>query len=145
MELIRFFQDGGLFMWIIFLVMAVGLAIAADRMFYLSRTQKSVQCLWMKLAPMLKARDYDGASQSVIDLNDPLGRVLNYGFSRLKGVPIREQMEAAMEEGVMEVMPEVEQRTHYLATLANVATLLGLLGTILGLISAFTAVANANP
>jgi len=45
----------------------------------------------------------------------------------------------------MEVMPELEERTHYLATLANVATLLGLLGTIIGLIQAFTAVAAADP
>lgn len=45
----------------------------------------------------------------------------------------------------MEVMPELEKRTHYLATLANIATLLGLLGTIIGLIQAFTAVATANP
>lgn len=45
----------------------------------------------------------------------------------------------------MEVMPELEQRTHYLATLANIATLLGLLGTIIGLIQAFTAVASADP
>src|SRR5690625_6686082 len=45
----------------------------------------------------------------------------------------------------MKVVTEVEQRTHYLATLANVATLLGLLGTIIGLIQAFTAVAAADP
>jgi biopolymer transport protein ExbB/TolQ len=45
----------------------------------------------------------------------------------------------------MEVMPRLEKRTHYLATFANIATLLGLLGTIVGLISAFTAVATANP
>jgi biopolymer transport protein ExbB/TolQ len=45
----------------------------------------------------------------------------------------------------MEVMPRLEKRTHYLATFANMATLLGLLGTIIGLIRAFTAVAAANP
>ena len=45
----------------------------------------------------------------------------------------------------MEVMPRLEKRTHYLATFANIATLLGLLGTIIGLIKAFTAVAAANP
>lgn len=45
----------------------------------------------------------------------------------------------------MEVMPDLEQRTHYLATFANIATLLGLLGTIIGLIQAFTAVAAADP
>lgn len=45
----------------------------------------------------------------------------------------------------MEVLPGIERRTPYLATFANIATLLGLLGTIIGLIAAFTAVANADP
>jgi len=44
-----------------------------------------------------------------------------------------------------EVVPQLEKRTHYLATLANVATLLGLLGTVSGLIHAFSAVATVNP
>ena len=56
-----------------------------------------------------------------------------------------EPVRLIMEEGMMEVMPEMEQRTHYLATFANIATLLGLLGTIIGLIQAFTAVAAADP
>ena len=45
----------------------------------------------------------------------------------------------------MEILPRLEKRTQYLATFANIATLLGLLGTIMGLISAFTAVANVDP
>lgn len=44
----------------------------------------------------------------------------------------------------MEVMPRLEKRTHYIGTFANIATLLGLLGTIMGLIAAFSAVATAN-
>jgi biopolymer transport protein ExbB len=43
------------------------------------------------------------------------------------------------------MVPRLEKRTHYLATFANVVTLLGLLGTIIGLIKAFTAVAQVNP
>jgi biopolymer transport protein ExbB len=50
-----------------------------------------------------------------------------------------------MEESLLETLPRLEKRTHYLATFANIATLLGLLGTIIGLIRAFTAVAAANP
>ena len=50
-----------------------------------------------------------------------------------------------MEEGLLEALPAIERRTPYLATFANIATLLGLLGTIIGLIAAFTAVANADP
>ncbi|WP_111642393.1 MotA/TolQ/ExbB proton channel family protein [Marinimicrobium alkaliphilum] len=145
MNVVSFFQSGGLFMWAILAVMALGLAITIDRFLYLSRTQSKVQRVWQKISPMLKAQDYERASRQVTDMNDPLGRVLSYGFSRFEPGARREAIESAMEEGVMEVMPQVEQRTHYLATLANVATLLGLLGTIIGLISAFTAVAEADP
>ena len=45
----------------------------------------------------------------------------------------------------MEVVPRLEKRSHYLATFANLATLLGLLGTVIGLINAFSAVATVNP
>jgi biopolymer transport protein ExbB len=46
---------------------------------------------------------------------------------------------------MMEIIPQLEKRTPYIALLSNIATLLGLLGTIMGLIEAFTAVTNANP
>jgi biopolymer transport protein ExbB len=49
------------------------------------------------------------------------------------------------EEGMMEIVPRLEKRTHYIATFANVITLVGLLGTIIGLIKGFTAVASVNP
>jgi biopolymer transport protein ExbB/TolQ len=54
-------------------------------------------------------------------------------------------VDAAMEEGMMEIVPRLEKRTHYIATFANVITLVGLLGTIIGLIKGFTAVAAVNP
>ena len=54
-------------------------------------------------------------------------------------------VELAMEEALMEVMPRLERRTPFIFVFANVATLLGLLGTIIGLIQGFTAVANVNP
>ncbi len=145
MELIKFFQSGGGFMYPILVVMAIGLAIALERFIYLSRVKKSVNLLWRKVNPMLKANDFARAKQVVGEAKGPLASVLAYGFSRFKPNAQRESIEAAMEEGVMEVTPELEERTHYLATLANVATLLGLLGTIIGLIQAFTAVAAADP
>jgi biopolymer transport protein ExbB/TolQ len=74
-----------------------------------------------------------------------IGRILNYGLARLESARRRDDVEKAMEESLMEVMPRLEKRTHYLSTFANLATLLGLLGTIIGLIQAFTAVSNANP
>jgi len=57
----------------------------------------------------------------------------------------RDDIEIAMEESMMEIIPQLEKRTPYVALFSNIATLLGLLGTIMGLIEAFTAVANADP
>jgi biopolymer transport protein ExbB/TolQ len=56
----------------------------------------------------------------------------------------REDLDRATEETLMAIMPGLEKRTHYLATFANMSTLAGLLGTIIGLIDAFTAVSKAD-
>lgn len=145
MELVKFFQSGGYFMYPILIVMALGLAIALERFIYLSSTQAKTNKIWKNIVPSLKAEDYERAERIVEGVPSPLATVLQYGFARRKGNTSRVVVEAAMEEGIMEVTPDLEQRTHYLATLANIATLIGLLGTIIGLIQAFTAVAQADP
>lgn len=145
MEIVKFFQTGGGFMYPILIVMALGIAIALDRFLYLMKTQARTQKIWKQLVPMLKAEDLIRATKLTETIKTPLAVMLNYGFARKKNNASREVIESAMEEGMMEVLPDLEQRTHYLATLANIATLLGLLGTIIGLIQAFTAVAGADP
>jgi biopolymer transport protein ExbB/TolQ len=145
MEIVKFFQSGGAFMYPILLVFALGVAIAVERLLYITKTQGTTSKIWKQLVPMLTARDFDRATKLMESTKTPLATMLNYGFARRNANASREGIEAAMEEGMMEVMPELEQRTHYLATFANIATLLGLLGTIIGLIQAFTAVAGADP
>ncbi|MBL1262040.1 MAG: MotA/TolQ/ExbB proton channel family protein [Thiotrichaceae bacterium] len=145
MEIVKLFQDGGPFMYPILVVFAFGVAIALERYFYLSKTTRATNKVWGQLVPMLKASDFERAFKLTEAIKTPISSVLNYGFSRHNENKRREIIEAAMEEGMMDAMPALVQRTHYLATFANVATLLGLLGTIVGLIQAFTAVAAANP
>lgn len=145
MEIIKFFQTGGPFMYPILFVLAVGLAIALERFLYITRTSSKTNKVWKQLVPMLKAEDFERASKLTETVKTPVTRMLNYGFARKNNNANRDKIESAMEEGIMESMPEIEQRTHYLATFANIATLLGLLGTIIGLIQAFTAVAGADP
>ena len=74
-----------------------------------------------------------------------MAQLLSIGLARQGAVRRREDIEIAMEEGMMEIIPQLEKRTPYVALASNIATLLGLLGTIMGLIQAFTAVSNANP
>ncbi|WP_086931512.1 MotA/TolQ/ExbB proton channel family protein [Agarilytica rhodophyticola] len=145
MDLIQFFQSGGPFMYAILVVMGLGLAIAIERFLYIVSVQGKTNKIWKNLTPMLQANDFERAYESVQKVKSPLATVLQYGFARHKAKAKRDLVDAAMEEGIMEVTPQLEERTHYLATLANIATLLGLLGTIIGLIQAFTAVASADP
>jgi len=144
-SLVAFFQTGGMFMYPILFVLALGIAIAIERYIVISKSQLSMRRMWGKLLPLLESRDYNAAVSMMSRSKSQLSIVLTYGFNRLSTAQRRDDIEAAMEEGMMEVMPSLEARTHYLATYANIATLMGLLGTIIGLIQAFTAVANADP
>jgi len=101
--------------------------------------------LWDELAPYLQAGNFKAAVDLTRNSTSAIGSILNYGLARIKSARRREDIEKAMEESLMEVMPKLERRTHYLPTFANIATLLGLLGTIVGLIQAFQAVGAANP
>ena len=141
----RFFQEGGVFMYPIMVVLAMGVAIAFERYFYLNNSKRNNTRMWDQLMPLVKQGELQQALSITSKSSADIGKVLAYGLSRMKGARKREDIETAMEEGLMEVVPRLEKRTHYLATFANIATLLGLLGTIIGLIQAFTAVANANP
>lgn len=143
--IIRFFQQGGLFMYPIVIILAIGLAIAIERFIFLSRSKADNRKLWEKLQPLLRNNDYASAFEMTSNSKAAVGQVLNYGISRLRTTTDRQEVEMSMEESLLEVTPQLEKRTHYLAVLANIATLLGLLGTIIGLIQAFTAVANVNP
>ena len=144
-SIVGFFQEGGVFMYPIVVVLALGLAISIERFIYLGKTSVSNRMVWKKITPFIKAGKFQEAVSVTSKSQSAIGQILTYGLYRIKSAARRDDIEKAMEESLMEVMPRLEKRTHYLATFANIATLLGLLGTIIGLINAFTAVASANP
>jgi len=127
------------------IVLAVGVSIAIERYFFLTHSTAVNRKTWNELLPLIKTGNYKQAMVITSKSKAALGKILNYGLSRTRSARRRDDIETAMEEGLMEVVPRLEKRTHYLATFANIATLLGLLGTIIGLIKAFTAVSNADP
>lgn len=143
--LLRFFQDGGPFMYPIAIVLVIGMAVVVERWFFLTRAKASNKKAFDRILPLLHKKDYKGISGLAKSSQAPITRIISAGVARMDLSQRRDDIELAMEEGVLEAMPRLEKRTGYLATLANIATLLGLLGTIIGLIAAFTAVANADP
>jgi biopolymer transport protein ExbB len=144
-SIVGFFVTGGPFMYPILLVFAVGAAIAIER--YVTLTQVTVknQSAWSQVQPALMNGDFVMAREMTSEDDSTISQLLSMGLARQGAVRRREDIEIAMEEGMMEIIPQLEKRTPYVGLASSIVTLLGLLGTIMGLIQAFTAVANANP
>jgi len=143
--IIRFFQGGGEMMYPIAVVLVIGVVIAIERYIVLTHTALKNRALWNDLSPLLARGDFQKAVQMTSKSDSAIGQILSYGLARIATARRRDDIEKAMEESLMDIMPRLEKRTHYLATFANLATLLGLLGTVIGLINAFAAVATVNP
>ncbi len=143
--LIKFFRDGDIFMYPILIGFVWGVSISIERYLRLSSSMRRNRKAWDILLPVLQEGDFDRAREITGKSDTELDMVLSLGLSRQSSARRRDDIEIAMEEGMMEVIPQLEKRTHYLGLLANLSTLLGLFGTIMALIHAFTAVANANP
>ena len=144
-SIVGFFLTGGPFMYPILLVFAVGAAIAVERYITLTMIRASNQSAWSKVLPLLMTGEFDQVREILSEDKSTIAQLLSMGLARQGAVRRREEIEIAMEESMMEIIPQLEKRTPYVALASSIATLLGLLGTIMGLISAFTAVANANP
>jgi biopolymer transport protein ExbB/TolQ len=150
MEIVEFlvanFKAGGIFMYGILLVLVVGTAIVVERTLALViRGRVNARAFWREIEELIDRDKLADALQRTTAADAPLARVLAAGLARAQRGETREAIERGMEETVREALPQLEKRIHYLYTLSNVATLIGLLGTVVGLITAFTAVSLADP
>ncbi len=142
---IQFLQDGGFFMAPIGLMCIVGFVIALERWWFLRQVQQQNQQALDSIRHALQSGDIKAISQQARQSDAAVLTMLDNGIQRMQGAHRRDDIEYAMEEVVLEVSMRLQKRTPMLGTLANIATLLGLLGTIMGLITAFAAVASADP
>jgi len=138
-----FMEEGGIFMWIIFFIWTIGFAIALERVRALFKYDVDGPSLMGIIKKHVLLNDVSKAIQSCSDTPALLPFVLRNGLKRAN--QDKDQIKDAVEASTLEVLPKVEKRMGYLALLANISTLLGLLGTIYGLIQSFAAVAQADP
>jgi biopolymer transport protein ExbB len=139
----QFFVEGGFWMAPIAGVSVVALAVAVERFYALMLVYNTnAQALYDKVLSLLK-NNQDAEAIKLLEKSPkvPLARVLKNGVVNANAG--EEAVSAAVEEAVLEVSPGVQKRTNSLGGLASLATLLGLLGTVMGLIEAFRAVAEA--
>ncbi len=142
--LAAFIQNGGIFMWVIVFIWAVGLAIAFERFIKLSfKLDVDGPSFMNELQRYILSNDIQGAIRVCSGSMAALPRVLKSGLKRSSSSS--EQIQNAIDATALEVIPKIELRLNYLQLIANISTLFGLLGTIQGLIQSFSAVAAADP
>jgi biopolymer transport protein ExbB len=139
----KFFMDGGPWMIPIGFMSFLVAAVAVERVIFLFfRYNINGTAFMAQIQKLVMANNIDRAIKLCNAApNAALPRIVKAGLTRAnKG---ETEIQNAVEEASLEVIPLLQKRTGSLSTLASLATLLGLLGTVMGLIDAFEVVANA--
>lgn len=144
-DLVMSFQAGGGWMVAIAVAFALSVAFSLERFIRLFLQYSADGASFMfEVQKYILANDLDGA----IRLCNGAGRsvlpkVVKAGLQRASRD--EEQIQNAIDAASLEVIPKLERRLPYLSLIANIATLLGLLGTVTGLIKSFAAIGEADP
>jgi biopolymer transport protein ExbB len=138
----KFMDEGGVFMWVIAVIWAVGLAVAIERMKRFRSYDVDGASLMNSIKKFVVGNEMAAAIQVCAESNSLLALVMKNGLKRANQT--KDQVQDALEATILEVVPKIERRLPTIALMANVSTLFGLLGTIQGLIASFAAVANAE-
>lgn len=144
-EIAKFYTDGGFFMHPIAVVSVFGIAIIIERFIFLFfKYNINANQFMAQIQKLVMANNIDRAIKLCNAApSAALPKVIKAGLTRANKGEI--EISNAIEEATLEVIPNITKRTPTLQSVANIATLLGLLGTIIGLINAFEAVATAPP
>ncbi len=141
--LAKFMDEGGIFMWIILAVWIFGIIVALERFKSFMRYDIDGKTVFNMIKKLVLINDVQKAIIGCSNSKAILPSVLRSGLKRAN--QSKEQIQDAIESTVLEVLPLLDKRMQYLNLVANVSTLIGLLGTIYGLIESFAAVASADP
>lgn len=137
----RFFNAGGNFMWVILAVLAVSLAVMIERaVFYFIICRRTGEKILPKAIHALNQGRIEEAKQAVKG-SAPLHGLLSVAIERFGLNMSQTEIEEGVEEAAIREMPRMAQRLNYLSLFSNIATLLGLIGTISGLQSSFSSLA----
>ncbi len=142
------FTQGGIWMWVILVVQIFTMAIILERIFVLYVLRRPNQ---KKQARRFERSIKTGnLEQTISDAEhmssmSPISTIAKIGAQSASSMGGRDEIQFKIDEVLLEEQSRVENRIGFLAMLGNVATLVGLLGTIVGLIQAFTSVGTVDP
>jgi biopolymer transport protein ExbB/TolQ len=140
----EFFRKGGPAMWVILVILAAGLAIFVERFIFLFIIANIKPEEFMaRISELIRKGSIEGAIAEASERDAPLARIIEAALRNYRGT--ERDIQNAVDEMALAELPRLNARTSYLAMFANISTMVGLLGTIFGLIQAFAAVAAADP
>ena len=141
--LTTFMNAGGAFMYIILGVLLLGVGFSIERFMRYTGFDVNAPSFMNEIQKLVLANKMKEAIQYCSGSKALLPRVIKNGLKR--ATQGAEQIQNAIDASALEIIPMVEKRLNYLNLFANISTLLGLLGTIFGLVLAFEAVGAADP
>jgi biopolymer transport protein ExbB len=143
---VRFFKEGGTWMYPLIAISAFALAVILERLFYYYiHCRLNAKALLTQITRLVRNGDVEKARQLCAKTKTPLTSILESALWHFQQQEPDHEIQNAVDEIALRELPRIQRRTHYLSLFANVATLLGLLGTIFGLQEAFGALAAADP
>ncbi|MEQ1875426.1 MAG: MotA/TolQ/ExbB proton channel family protein [Bdellovibrionia bacterium] len=146
MAIVQAFQEGGPFMFVILALAIFTFTFVAERSLFLYRKVKATPAEFrQKVSEFIGRGDFRGAEAYALSTQTSVGAVTAAGFKARVQHGGDELVQARMDEQLNAEIHNIDRRTGFLAMFGNVATLVGLLGTIAGMIHSFAAVAQANP
>jgi len=135
MELYNIFIQGGMIMWPILLCSIIGVAIIVDRFIVLRKTRINVPAFLVRIRGLIKKNDIDGAISYCMEEKSPIANIIRKGLKKFRYG--HERVKESIENAGRQEIGKLEKGLMILASIAGIAPLLGFLGTVTGMISAF--------
>jgi biopolymer transport protein ExbB len=140
----EFIQKGGPFMYVNLCTALVAVSIIIERaIYFIFRFQVNVPVFLEQIRRLVSANNLDRAVKLSTASSTPVAKVAKAGLTRFNKGEVA--IATAIEETLIDTLPDLKKRISSLWSLANIATLLGLIGTIFGLIKTFGSLGTANP
>jgi biopolymer transport protein ExbB len=147
MDLLSIFLKGGFLMWPILLLSIIGFAVAIDRYIVLRKAKINAPAFLIKIRGLLRKKDVSGAVSYCMEERSPAANIVRKALKKYKLG--HERVKEAIENAGKQEIVKLEKGLSVLATVSGVAPLLGFLGTVTGMISAFMRIEDlqgaANP
>ncbi len=142
----RFFQDGGVWMYILAGVSACAIAVSLERLiYYYLHCRVNAKAFLTQITRLIRNGEIEKSRKICASMKSPLAIILESALWHFIQNESDQEIQNAVDEVGLRELPKIQRRTHYLSLFANISTLMGLLGTIFGLQAAFSALATADP